>query len=201
MITNDQWEKYIKKYGRLLHTISFKISGDEAISNKEDNYSDLQIAAIESIKGFSKKTGKTFDEMIDDQLFDKYTKTVLWNFKNAKGMKITKKKKNRLSGDDIRVFPLEPYSNKTGDITPISSFEPSATSSTDSICSFNSLKDEISNIGELEKSIIDLICDDPSYISGSGILKVGTVAKKLNVSDYMASKAINKIRNFLERQL
>ena len=90
-LTDEQWALYEERYGKLMHTISMKISGDEAIANHEDNYADLCIAALESIEGFKKKTGEDFDEAIDNKLFDQYTKTVLWNRKAKKGIPLSKK--------------------------------------------------------------------------------------------------------------
>ena len=78
-LTNEQWAQYEERYGKLMHTISMKISGDDAIANHEDNYSDLCVAAIESIDAFERKTGDDFEKAMNNKLFDQYTKTVLWN--------------------------------------------------------------------------------------------------------------------------
>jgi len=92
MITNDQWQKYLAKYENLMWKISHTISGDRVTANLEDNFADLCVSALESIYGFEKKTGTSFDEFIDTDLFNSYTKTVLWNSKNKKGKLLTKKK-------------------------------------------------------------------------------------------------------------
>ena len=47
-LTEEQWALYEERYGKLMHTISSKISGDNAIANHEDNYADLCVAALES---------------------------------------------------------------------------------------------------------------------------------------------------------
>ena len=91
-ITSEQWTIYLERYEKLIYTISRKISGDLVFANLEDNYADLVVAAINSINGFHKKTGKSVDEMFDDPLFDKYTKTCLWNHKNNKGNQQEKKR-------------------------------------------------------------------------------------------------------------
>ena len=85
-LTDDQWRYYEQRYGKLMKMISSRISGDEALANPEDNYSDLCIAALESIEGFRKKTGESFDVAMNNKLFDQYTKTVLWNRKAKKGI-------------------------------------------------------------------------------------------------------------------
>lgn len=90
-LTSDQWDKIENKYGKLIHTICQMISGDQALCSHEDLYSDLCIAAIEAVIGFQKKYNKPFDEIIDDPIFNKYIKTCLWNYKNNRGTKLTKK--------------------------------------------------------------------------------------------------------------
>jgi len=90
-LTDDEWELYLQKYGKLISYISHRINGDSAISSYDDNEAELKIAAIESIIGFNKLTDKSFEEMILAKEFDSYTKTVLWNYKNNKGNKIKNK--------------------------------------------------------------------------------------------------------------
>tara|TARA_Y100000310_G_C20542426_1_gene743958 strand:+ start:363 stop:791 length:429 start_codon:yes stop_codon:yes gene_type:complete len=72
-------------------TVARHISGDPVLADLETNYADLCVAALDSIRGFNKKTGESFGEMIDNILFDKYTKTVLWNYKNKKGNYLKKR--------------------------------------------------------------------------------------------------------------
>jgi hypothetical protein len=36
----------------------------------EDNYAELCVAALESINGFNKKTGKSFEEMFETKYID-----------------------------------------------------------------------------------------------------------------------------------
>ena len=91
MITNDQWELIDEKYGKLLTTICSKISGDAAIANFDDNLQDLLLAAMEAVAGFARKEDKPFEEFFDTLGFHKYIKTCLWNLKNKKGSRITKR--------------------------------------------------------------------------------------------------------------
>ena len=91
MITDEQWKIYWDKYEGLIYTIAKKISGDIATASFDDNVSYLKMAALESIKGFQKKTGSTVDEMLQEKLFDQYTKTCLWNAKNTLGDTLVKR--------------------------------------------------------------------------------------------------------------
>ena len=90
-LTPSQWEKYEKQYKGLMYRITQLISGDVVVANTEDSYAELCLAAIESINGFHRKTGEDFDEMWENPLFDKYTKTCLWHSKNNRGKRISKK--------------------------------------------------------------------------------------------------------------
>ena len=97
MLSSAQWQKYLDKYEKLMWMISRRISGDPVIADIETNYADLCVAALESVKGFNKKTGEDFDEMMENPLFNQYTKTVLWNAKNKKGMYVTNRRALNLS--------------------------------------------------------------------------------------------------------
>ena len=57
IVTPEQWQKIDDKYGNLIWKISYKISGDNAIANLEDNHSDLQVAALDAIEGFKNNKG------------------------------------------------------------------------------------------------------------------------------------------------
>jgi hypothetical protein len=96
-VTDDEWDEYLKRYDRLMWTVARHISGDPVIADFETNYADICVAALESIKGFHKKTGMCFDEMVQSKLFDQYTKTCLWNAKNKKGSYIQKRRELTVS--------------------------------------------------------------------------------------------------------
>ena len=90
-IDNEEWKQYQDKYEGLLWTVARNISGDRAIADLETNYADLCVAALDSIRGFHKKTGESYAQMMENPLFNAYTKTVLWNYKNKKGNYLKKR--------------------------------------------------------------------------------------------------------------
>ncbi|HHZ81210.1 MAG TPA: hypothetical protein EYN64_00570, partial [Flavobacteriales bacterium] len=90
-MNDEQMELIEDKYGRLIHKIGHWISGDNAISSHQDNTQDIWIAAMEAIKGYEKKENMKFEEFWGSKGFDKYIKTCLWNVKNSKGARITKR--------------------------------------------------------------------------------------------------------------
>mgnify|MGYP003650814985 FL=1 len=187
-LTNEQWELYEKKYGRLMHTISYKISGDLAIATPEDNYSDLCIAALESIAGYHKKTGKTFDEAIDTKLFDQYTKTVLWNRKAKKGIPLTKRmgfRKKQVSLDatvansDSSFVSLIPDTAYQMDVSSID------------------FKVFIEEQPDDVRTVIEAVMKDPSLISKHGFIKKSELSSALNVSSYFVSKSLKKLQKIM----
>jgi hypothetical protein len=184
-LTNEQWNLYEQRYGRLMKMISNKISGDEALANPEDNYSDLCIAALESIEGFRKKTGECFDVAINNKLFDQYTKTVLWNRKAKKGIPLTNKMafRNRhysidsswMSGTEESRFDIE-----------------DTTSSIDLSSMF--LEDTFGHDNPDVKVVVNAIVKDPSVVTEEGKLKNASLMNTTGLSLYRISNAVDSIK-------
>jgi len=166
MVTAEQWQKIDEKYGNLMWKISYKISGDNAIANLEDNHADLQVAALEAIEGFKKKTGKTADEFLGTKLFDQYFKTCLWNAKNNKGSKIAKK--YHLTRDTVSASEYE-------DI-----IQDSENSSRGQYYNFDSATVFPFELTTLEQQIVDLTVDDPNMLKDNGTLNVSLLSKEMH---------------------
>ena len=184
-LTNEQWNLYEKKYGRLMKLIAGKISGDEAIANPEDNYSDLCIAALESIEGFKKKTGECFDVAIENKLFDQYTKTVLWNRKAKKGIPLTNKmpfRNKHFSIDHLKVGGSEH-----------NSFDIADTKSTMDLSSMF-LADTFAHPNPDVRLIVNTIVTDPSVVSEEGSIKNATLKHITGLSLYRIDKALESIK-------
>jgi len=167
-ISPEQWDHYENRYGKLMWKISHKISGDKAISEPEDNYGDLCITAIESIRGFHKKTGESVEEMFGNKLFDAYTKTCLWHKKNSKGANITKK------------FPL---TNKTFSMSGAQDSQPDE----DSVFTIEDpapgpdmsleIYELFGKFNHTQGVILDEISRDPSIIMGTGRINMSKLSK------------------------
>ena len=185
-LTNEQWGLYEKQYGRLMHTISMKISGDIAIANPEDNYSDLCIAALESISGYYKKTGKTFDEAMGTKLFDQYTKTVLWNRKAKKGIPLTNKMSFR-----NRHFSIDSQSENGDRENRVYDLE-EMKSSIDLSSIF--IEDTFGHKNPDVRVIVNAIIEDPSVVTEEGKLKEATLRSLTGLSLYRISKAVNSVK-------
>ena len=143
-IDNQDWERYTDKYEGLLWTVARNISGDRAIADLETNYADLCVAALDSIRGFNKKTGESFDEMMGNTLFDKYTKTVLWNYKNKKGNYLKKRYALNSSALEIK-----------DDFFPTSKSIGYSSSNLDSL---------LHKCGKFPQELINEICKNPDTI-------------------------------------
>ena len=186
MISGEQWSKYEEKYGRLMYKISRNISGDEAIASLDDNYGDLCVAALESIKGFNKKTGQSFDEMFGSKLFDQYTKTCLWHMKGSKGAKITQK------------YPV------TKRTIPLHEYPGVLTLAAKENCS-SILKDFFESMSSkftpMERRLIDEIASNPSLINEKGRVLISRVANSLETTSYFVRKSLKSLEKKLGNDL
>ena len=191
-LTDEQWALYEERYGRLMHTIAMKISGDDAVANHEDNYADLCIAALESIEGFKKKTGKDFDEAIDTKLFDQYTKTVLWNRKAKKGIPLTKKMSFRNSHVSLDL-------DSAGDFGSGSLHEriedPKASYDASSV----DLEDFTKSQPEDVQKVMNAIIKNPGLLSRDGTINHSALKSTTGLSVHYTNKAISQLKKSMKR--
>ena len=193
-LTDEQWALYEERYGRLMHTIAMKISGDDAIANHDDNYADLCIAALESIEGFKKKTGEDFDQAIDNKLFDQYTKTVLWNRKAKKGVPLTKRMdfRNKHYSIDQDYLDIEAGGSQ-GSHERIEDTRASfGVSAVD-------LEDFTESQPEDVKKVINVILKNPGVLSKDGIFNSSVIKKETGLSVHYTAKAINHLKDSLRK--
>ena len=192
-LTNEQWATYEKRYGRLMHTIAMKISGDDAVANHEDNYADLCMAALESIEGFKKKTGESFDEAIDNKLFDQYTKTVLWNRKAKKGIPLTKRMsfRNKHYSIDSNILSLDQRSEGSHELIE------------DTRATFGLSAVELDDFTESQpenvKKIINAILKNPKILSKDGTINHSAIKKCTGLSIHYTNKAVADLKNSIKR--
>lgn len=194
-LTDDQWALYEERYGKLMHTIAMKISGDDVVASHEDNYSDLCMAALESIEGFKKKTGEDFDVAIDNKLFDQYTKTVLWNRKAKKGIPLTKRmdfrNKHYSLDRDMTVYGGEGEEQGShGRIEDVrSGYAASAIE----------LEDFTESQPEDVKKVINAIVRDPGILAKDGTINHSAIKKHTGLSIHYTNKAVNHLKKSMKR--
>lgn len=182
-LTTEQWETYSKKYKNLMWSIAHRISGDNMLASIEDNYSDLCIAALESINGFHKKTGKTVDEMLQMKLFDQYTKTCLWTAKARKGVKLTERM-------PFRNAHISNHSDDGGTKPKIDI--PDTRSSSNRFIRVDA-RDKYDSFSKELKRLVNVISDNPEVMTASGDLKVDPIAKLMGVSAAKVNKLIKSM--------
>ena len=193
-LTEQQWALYEERYGKLMHTIAMKISGDDAIASHEDNYADLCIAALESIEGFEKKTGEKFEQAINNKLFDQYTKTVLWNRKAKKGIPLTKRMafRNKQHSIDNSLF----YNEKEGGRSSHDIIEDTragyAASSVE-------LKDFTESQPENVRKVINAIMKNPTILAKDGTINHSAIKKQTGLSIHYTNKAIEQLKKSMKR--
>jgi len=189
-VTNEQWTRYEEKYGKLMHSISQKISGDAMTAAPEDNYSELCIAALESINGFSKKTGMGFNEAFDTKLFDQYTKTVLWNRKAKKGIPLSKKMEFRKKNKSLE-SPL--FSDSDHSLANILE-DPRSHIDVSSVDFNEFMKDQNSDV----KTVMNAILKDPSLLSKQGFIRTSAICRSTTLSIHFVNQAVEKLKSIMK---
>lgn len=182
-ITDTQWNKYLNKYKKLMYKISHMISGDLALAAQEENYADLVVSAIESIEGYHNKTGKSIDDMLDDPLFDKYTKTCLWNKKNNKGALITKKSsvlKNNVSISEIENEFLLETNHYNVELE---------------------IEEALVKLTPHQLQLVNVIAENPSLVKQDGTFNVSAISEALNISLRDARARTEEIERILKNGL
>ena len=152
------------------------------LASIEDNFADLNIAALESINGFHKKTGQLFDEMITNKLFDQYTKTCLWTAKARKGIRLSERlpfRNKHISMDELRGDGEESTGFDIADV--------SASRIVDKV----DAQDLVNTYDYKVKRVIQALEDEPELMTDVGKIKISPLAKKLGVSE-------SKVRNIIK---
>jgi hypothetical protein len=186
MLTEEQWLKIERKYGKLMYKISHQISGDTAIATFEDNLQDIRLAAMEAVIGFTKQNGGEngkFEEFWGSKGFDQYIKTCMWTKKNNKGAKITKKApilRGTVSTDKEEVLSL----------------------SCDAKSDVGMLFEEVTcMLSPTQRDIVQLVVKDPTFIKPSAKINVKRVAEELGMSWFEANKHIKNLGAILQNEL
>ena len=158
-ITSSQWEKVSDKYESLIYTICHNISGDPHLCTVSDLQADLQIIALEAIETYSRKTNQTFDEFFETEIFGKYLKTCLWNYKNNRGAKITKKRKIRNMPSIDALFSEEDFNTLEVFTDPKSFGDESI------VLQVEEFK---ASLNDNQKQIISVVVNNPELIKPNG---------------------------------
>lgn len=183
MLTQTQYEYLEEEYGNLIHKVAMNISGDAAISSHEDNVQDLWISVMDAIKAYSKKEGKTYDEVYNSDGFGKYLKTVLWNRKASKGKKISQR--YNITRDTVDIVDNQDVLQKE-DMRVMSP----------------SMSLQLLEFGEYVDSetspVVKAVLKNPDVLSEKGKVNISAVSKELGVHWYQGKKLIQKLSQDLK---
>lgn len=186
-LTDEQWAKIDKKYGKLMYKISYQISGDKATAGFDDNLQDIRMAAMEAVMGFEKQNdgaNGSFDEFWGSKGFDQYIKTCMWTKKNNKGAKITKKApilKGTVSTDKEEILELE---EAGGDMETTIFLE------------------ELSYyLTPIQQQLVDMVVKDPTLVKPSGKINVKRVSEQIGITWFETNKVIDSLGAIMENEL
>jgi len=187
--TDQQWDQILDQYEGLIWKISYKISGDGAVSSLEDNYQDLCVAAMEAVVGFEKQNngqnGK-FEDFWGSKGFDKYMKTCLWNAKNAKGKKIEKH------------YPLTKHTVSASDNEEIIHVIGRDGNSMETSVFFKELK---RLLDPEEVLILKTLVTDPRMILETGKINIKKLSNNLNFTWLKTRKLVDSIASLIKNEL
>jgi hypothetical protein len=177
LMNSEQLQLIEKKYGKLIHKIGHNISGDTALCDHGDNTQDLWIAAMDAIRGYERKEGKPFEQFWDTKGFDKYFKTCLWNLKNSKGARITKRNNltNTVSVDEHEeILQVEETSVPSH--------------------AFDHMYDDLpTSLSDHEADVIKMLVESPDYITEDGRVNIQALSKGLGKGWGTTRKLLNRI--------
>jgi len=183
---DKQLELIEEKYGRLIHKIGHWISGDRAIASHADNTQDIWIAAMDAIRGYEKKENMPFAEFWGSKGFDKYLKTCLWNVKNSKGAKITKKYPITKGTVDVATNEEVLQREDRSVIAPETEMY---------------LKEINELLTKDQAQVVRSLLDDPTYIKPSGKVNINKLAREMGKTWNEVNTLINQIGNKIENDL
>tara|TARA_R110000737_G_C14620887_1_gene493082 strand:- start:2797 stop:3357 length:561 start_codon:yes stop_codon:yes gene_type:complete len=184
---NEAEYTFIKeKFGDLIYRISYMITGDNSSCSFEDNHQDLWIAAMDALSGYKRQgngQNGTFEEFSNTQGFTKYIKTVLWNKKNKKGIKVSKHKSTfkgsvsiqehgdilRLDCDSVSPEPIESFGDKY----------------------FRRLDSE-------ESRVLDIIVNNPNMITPGGKVDCAKLSRSMDTYWGKARSVVDRLREKME---
>ena len=185
-MNSEQLQLIEQKYGKLIHKIGHQISGDGAISAHDDNVQDLWIAAMEAIRGYERKEGKTFEEFWGTTGFDKYFKTCLWNAKNSKGSRMTKR--FNITKGTVSIQDHEDIINVQDESAPSEEYQ-------------QFFDDLPTTLSPMHKDVVKAIVESPDCITEGGRVNIRALANHLGKSWGTTKKLVSEIGEKIQNNL
>ena len=185
-MNDEQWKKILGRYQNLMYMIAHRIGGDPVTHDFDDCLQELALSAMDAVRTFEKNVGKGFDKFWGSIEFDKYIKTCLWNSKNSKGAKITKK------------YPITKGVASISMNEEVLLIEDSAGASAESNIRMEEIPTLLSNA---QQEVLEKLVEDPTYVKPSGKVNVQALAQDMGKSWYDTRTILSEIAQQLENEL
>ena len=192
-VSQEDWGYIKEKFESLFYFISYRLTGDNAICDMEDNMQDFYITTINAIEGFEAQgTNGEPKDFIRTEDFAAYLKTCLWYFKAKKGKRvsfISDKRKGEISlhGSDKK---------EGGEYRGATEIEDPKSSGV--VYEEEKFLEELANSlkGRAGK-LLKIIAQYPDVYMDSGHLNISRLAKYCNISELDINKSLKFIGKFL----
>lgn len=184
-LTNPQWEKLWKKYGKLA---MFAANRTPSFTSLEiaDKLSELKIVMLLAVEGFEKtnKEDGPFDEYFETKKFNAYIKACLW----YKRSHLTKEayRKRAVDGDMIS---LSAVSDEFVEDISVSSNR-----------AFDSKLFEIEFDDDISELVSEIL-SDVSYFKLNGKFNISKIARNTNMPTSKVVKMIKRLKTSLAQQM
>lgn len=186
MLTNDNFTDILSRYDGLIHKVANHISGDSAISEHDDNVQELYVTIIQTVETFARLNDyESYDEFKDTPGWNKYIKTALWNNKNARGKKISKK--YNITRDTVTTHGNE-------EVLQMADSAPECLET-------NLYMEELSTkLSFDEMTVVRAVIDNACYIKPNGKLNRKALAEDLGMSWLEADKILTTLSEKLNNE-
>lgn len=173
-LTSEQWARIDSKYGGLYVDISNKIYNSDL--DKKEIVQELKLKTIKILYSFCEKYSIDFDKAIDDEIFNKYLKTGLWNWRNTLCKNIITKAKNT---ENKPTVSLETLGVTNGSQNSYKDIKDTRGHITFAEIDFN---DDKYSLSAIQLKIVDLILTEGNCYLHNNSINYSYICNKLNIN-------------------
>jgi len=176
-----------ERYEDLMFYISARISGDVGSASPEDNVQELWVSLMSAVETFGRLNGyDSYEEFKDDSSWNKYAKTALWNSKNSRGKRISKK--YNITRDTVSTHGNE-------EVLQMADAAPDCLDT-------NMYIEELSGrLGYDEICTVRAILENPGYVKANGKLNRLAIGKDMGWTWAETDKVLNSLSEKLRNEL
>lgn len=194
-ITSDHWAIIQKAYGGLFKDIARKIYKSD--QSPEDLVSEIQIKVLKVLRSYCIKYNLSIDDALKDDIFPKFLKTSLWNWRNTK-CKLTIRHNltfKKLTGvDENNTNVKVSKQSSTGDHGFADIVDPK---SSIIFAELNFHFDRF-KLNEMEGKIVDLILSDGKCYKFNNSINKAYLVSMLGIANNTLDNCLQSIKNKIE---